>query len=448
MSPQSQPGQSFRFDQLSTTGCNWIAFSGGADSVCLLDCVREFRTQFEIQVVHIDHGLDAESAARARRAVELAAGLGFDCRVECLCIEPPYPGGLEAAARQARYRRFEALMQAEDRLLTAHHADDQAETVLLRLLRGAGPRGLVGMRPARRLGDGWLIRPLLEWSREDILKRLAQRALNWIEDPTNRNLELDRNFLRLEVIPAIRRRWPSWRSSLLTARDWQALAADALGRETARRLDEVSTTTAGGELVLELGAWTRRDELQACALVRAFCAHRSVPPPPLARLREFVRQSARAGADRQPLLDWRFGQLHAWRARVWLDYKPLPPAPWRVSWQPDRAPRIELPVGGALVWRGPAPPAEFRCLRVQSTPPAAALRSNPNRPAARITELMRQAGIPPWRRPWMPALLADSGQPLALGPDWLDVGFAEALKARGTQLAWHDRPITLLPSYR
>ena len=177
-----------------------------------------------IECVHVDHGLDPDSAQRADRAVELAGRLGIPCRIAR--IEVTAGRGPEAAARDARYRVLEALVGPGEVLVTAHHADDQAETILLRLIRGAGPEGLAGISPLRRFGQGWLSRPLLDQSRAAIEHWLERHELDCIRDPANDCLDFDRNHLRHRVLPELRERWPGVETAL---RRSARLCGDAAG---------------------------------------------------------------------------------------------------------------------------------------------------------------------------------------------------------------------------
>jgi tRNA(Ile)-lysidine synthase len=422
---------------------NLLAFSGGPDSACLLHLLLDRGLGPRLRVVHVDHGLDDASAERARSARALAERLGADCRIERLARDEATGGGPEAAARRARYQRLCALMRPGDHLLTAHHADDQVETVLLRLLRGAGPTGLAGMAGLRPLPPGFLARPLLRCTRADILAYLEARGIEPVDDPSNRDPSFDRNYLRHRVLPAIARRWPGYRSAVLRAADWQRSAAAAVDARARSDWQRTWTAAASGEALLALSQWLALEPNRACAVIRHWCSLHGLPEPPTPRLRDFRRQCLEARSDRQPLLDWPAAQLRAHRNALWLDRKPLPPDDWQLDWSP-RAP-APLPAGGSLVLQGPRPRGLDGAWQLGPAPAGARLRPREGGRGRRVGELLREAGIPPWRRPALPALTID-GRLAAVATDWLDAAFSRQLSAAGARLEWRGRPRALLPS--
>jgi len=193
-----------------------VGLSGGVDSVVLLHLLRELapRHGFRLSAVHVHHGLSPNADDWARFCRKLCRGWVVPLTVRRVSVQKK-GRGLEAAAREARRAAFAAV--AADAIVLAHHLDDQAETVLLNLLRGAGPRGAAAMQAAGRLGDKRLLRPLLQVRRREILAYARAHHLEWIEDESNRDAALARNFLRLRVGPLLEERFPRWRESLARA---------------------------------------------------------------------------------------------------------------------------------------------------------------------------------------------------------------------------------------
>ena len=186
------------------------AFSGGLDSTVLLHALAELRKQHgkALCAVHVDHGLHPDSGDWARHCRRIAKRL--DVEFECERVDVDVDSGLgpEAAARDARYAALARHVNCGDWLLSAHHRDDQAETLLMNLLRGSGPAGVAGIPAARRFGDAWVLRPLLDIPRDELLRYASAADLEWLTDPSNEETQFDRNYLRNEVLPVLERRWP------------------------------------------------------------------------------------------------------------------------------------------------------------------------------------------------------------------------------------------------
>lgn len=186
-----------------------VALSGGLDSTVLLHLLVSLAQREALpplSAMHIHHGLQAAADTWPAHCRELCAALSVPLQVEYVQVAPG--ASLEQAAREARYAAFTARLGAGEVLLTAQHRDDQAETLLFRLLRGAGVQGLSAMPVSRALGAGRLLRPLLNCSRDELLAYAREHGLVWVEDPSNTDERFSRNYLRRQVLPALLRRWP------------------------------------------------------------------------------------------------------------------------------------------------------------------------------------------------------------------------------------------------
>lgn len=198
----------------------FVAFSGGVDSSVLLHRLLEYKNQYTIILWHINHGLQGNAMSMQDFATTQAQSYGLESRIDCLKLNPG-DGNLEANARQQRYGLFAAVLSNHDALLTAHHMNDQAETLLLNMMRGSGASGLRAIAMQKRLGQGFLFRPLLNSTREDILNYARHFQLEWVEDPSNDSLHFDRNYIRHQVMPALNKRWPSSVSQMHRVCEWQ-----------------------------------------------------------------------------------------------------------------------------------------------------------------------------------------------------------------------------------
>lgn len=186
-----------------------VAFSGGLDSTVLLHLLARLSRQHALpplSAIHIHHGLQAVADAWPEHCRAFCAQLGVPLQV--VRVEVASGASIEQAARQARYGALAAALGDREVVFTAQHRDDQAETLLFRLLRGAGVRGLAAMPTSRALGRGRLVRPLLNVSRAELERYAREQGLSWIEDPSNRDTAYARNFLRHEVWPVLTRQWP------------------------------------------------------------------------------------------------------------------------------------------------------------------------------------------------------------------------------------------------
>jgi tRNA(Ile)-lysidine synthase len=296
-----------------------VAVSGGADSVALLHVLARlgWRRGWTLEVLHFDHRLrGADSDADRRFVEELAAGMGLACHVECADVRAAAQGAnLEQTARQMRYKFF-AEMRARRGLevvATGHTASDQAETVLLRVLRGAGAESLAGIRP---VNDGWVVRPLIEVTREEVRQWLRSEGLEWREDASNADICYDRNRIRHELLPLLRREWnPAVEEALARlagafARDeeWWAQQTEVVWREAARR--------CRWGVILDTKALGRAHPALQVRVLKKACAEAAGVAPRiegehLETLLALVRQRAGAGKASLPgVRAWRsFGQV-------------------------------------------------------------------------------------------------------------------------------------------
>jgi tRNA(Ile)-lysidine synthase len=268
-----------------------------------------------LRAIHVDHSLHADSVQWARACRELADshGVAFDeVRVAVNLDAGQSP---EAAAREARYAALAARLEPGEVLLTAHHADDQLETILLQWLRGGGLRSIAGMAPLGRFGAAaWHARPLLEFTREELAAWAGTQGLRWQEDPSNLDRRFDRNYLRLEVLPALRQRWPAVAA---TAGRVAHYARDALEAEAACVADDLPRVLAG--TVVELDALQSLPEPRQRAVLRAWLAGLGLPPASARNLAALLRDMTIAAADRIPETRWPGVVVRRYRGRLHAD---------------------------------------------------------------------------------------------------------------------------------
>jgi tRNA(Ile)-lysidine synthase len=381
-----------------------VGLSGGVDSVALLSLLAELAPQlrFALAAIHVNHGISPNAPRWAQFCAELCREKDVPLQVETVDLSPWRALGLEGAARRARYDAF--ARARTDVIALAQHRDDQAETLLLQLVRGAGVRGLAGM-PGERLLEGTgirLVRPLLGTSRAEIEAWARARGLAWIEDESNDDTARRRNFLRHEVLPLLERQFPAAREAI-------ARAAGHL-REAGELVDVLarSDLEAIGGLPIDVSALLALGAVRAKSVLRHCCDRQGMVPPGSARLEELLRQLAAARRDasvRIPVSGWTF---HRYRGRVYLEpARSTPDAAVCETWAGESTmPLVAL--GGVLRFK----PEEGKGLSVAKLRRAAVtvrtrgggerLRPDGRRPRRTLKNLLQEGNVPPWRRERIP----------------------------------------------
>ena len=415
-----------------------VACSGGLDSTVLLHalCRAGARTA-PITAVHVHHGLHADADRWERHCRRFAGQLGVDFIERRIEIPAPDPRGPEAAARAARYAALAELVQPGDHLLTAHHEEDQAETLLLNLMRGSGAAGLAGIGAVQPFGKGLLLRPLLGVPRAALEAYAAAHALEWCEDPSNADTRFDRNFLRREILPALRRRWPAASASL-------ARSARLLG-EASELQDELAAldlAALGGDPArLEAAGLAQLSAARQRNLLRHAIRRLGLPAAPGTRLEQAVHELLPAARDAQPLVRWPGGELRRYRGVVYV----LPPLESGVPPEP-----LSLPADGSAVSLGDAlgclaleraargidPALVGDGLRVAFRAGGETLRPGGRTHTQPLKKLLQEQGVLPWMRDRVPLLYADD-RLVAVGDLWMA---EEALCADGYVVRWIDKP--------
>ena len=414
-----------------------VAFSGGLDSAVLLHAVSKLDANIPVIALHIDHALHPDSARWAERAQAFAAALDVDCVV--VAVETVDSGsGLEAAARAARYAAFERFLESGDWLLSAHHRDDQAETLLLNLLRGSGTLGLASMPVVRPLGQGLLVRPLLDVTREQLRAYASEQGLTWSEDPANADLRFDRNFLRHEVLPLLATRWPGAGKALARSAD---VAADTQLLLDALAADDLSRIGATETQRLPLSGLLQLDIRRQANLIRYACRQQALPLPPASRLREVLVTLLHSAADAQPVVAWPGATIRRFRDTVFLLSEAAEPIELPAgTLTPDASVDLGEGLGTlalvAVPGVGIAPEIAEAGLVVTGRRGGERLKPTQGGATRRLKSLLQEAGVLPWMRDRIP-LLAANGQLVAVGDLWVD---AQYQGEPGYAVVWSGKP--------
>jgi tRNA(Ile)-lysidine synthase len=372
-----------------------VGLSGGVDSVVLLYRLKDRG----VAAIHVHHGLSPHADAWAKFCRKLCKRLDVPFVVKRVKVVKRGKG-LEAAARDARFQVFRE--SPFEVIALAHNLDDQAETVLMNLLRGAGARGASGMRERSRVGGKVLLRPLLRTTRAEILAYARKHSLEWIEDESNADEALTRNFIRRAVGPLLEKKFPKWKESL--GRAARHFSKQEIGKED---------------------------------LLRRYLRSKGLKAPSEAKLVEMLKQLA-SGAPRIKLRH-DGATLRTYRGKLFLDPEyasRFSPQEW------SGEPRLGLPeLGGELRFRkvrGKGIALEHKPLSVRLRSGGERLQPDPRRPRRTLKNLFQEAGIPPWERERLPLLFR--GEDLVWVPGLgIDARFQAQSEAQGLVPEWRSR---------
>jgi tRNA(Ile)-lysidine synthase len=426
-----------------------VAYSGGLDSTVLLHLVvsvnRQLATPLAICALHINHHLSPNAAAWQAHCQQQAQQWGVDFYSADVAVASEGQG-VEAAARDARYRRFENFLTADDCLLMGHHLDDQAETFLLRLLRGAGALGLSAMPVTRQLGLASLYRPLLAITRDALSEYAEQQHLSWVDDDSNASTVFDRNFLRHELFPVLHRRWPQAKVQFAKAAEHLQSAQQLLNDLAALDLANANEQQARYGWCVDLLPLQQLSSERRNNTLRFWCMQRQGDVPELQHLQQIQAQFF--GVDlpsTSALVNWGGSSIRYFNQRLYL-MPSLPPFNVSTnvfSW--DGRHPLKLPSAGQIQL--------IKVDKVQASTPAlhskyqrcalsVAWRQGGERctPQGRsgsqsLKKLLQEYQLETWLRDRVPLLFID-GQLAAVGDLWVCDTFAAQLGDEGYSIVW------------
>ncbi|QIK37848.1 tRNA lysidine(34) synthetase TilS [Caldichromatium japonicum] len=393
----------------------WLAYSGGLDSSVLLAVLAELRRQApdlpgigRLAAVHVDHDLHPASGTWAEHCAARCAELAIPLMIDWPDLPPTRGTSIESWARAARRAIFGRLLMPGEVLLLAQHGDDQAETLLLALLRGSGPAGLAAMPALAPLGAGRLFRPFLDLDRALLVAYAQHYGLFWIDDPSNAETRFDRNYLRHQILPHLRARWPATVQNLVRSARLCAEAAELSERLAAQTLEEVRGALPG---TLSIAHLMSLDPSLAKAVIRLWLSEQGFQPPDAQRLKRLLTEFIPARADAYPLIQWSGCEIRRYRDLL-LALPPFPPLPsettllWLLG---ERSVHLELPAGlGRLVWE---PLKRWRDVpiltQVRFGQWGRPCRARPGGARRDVKKLFQEAGIPAWLRPRWPMLFCN-----------------------------------------
>jgi len=414
-----------------------VAYSGGLDSTVLLHALaaNDAARARGLRAVHIDHGISDSSAAWARHCEVFATSLGVEFLARRVDVTRQADLGLEASARHARYAAIETLISPGEIVALAHHRDDQTETVLLKLLRGAGPEGLGAMRPMRRLGVGHAWRPLLGLPRAALREYAGAQGLNWIGDPSNEDPGIDRNYLRLQVLPRIVARWPEAAGSIAQSAAWARSAAEFIDGEARRALARVQGLDPA---TLHFRDWLDLPEALRDPVLRQWLRGLGLAEPTHFQATELVRQINEAAEDRQPCVRWPGVEVRRYRDLLYA-MRPLqfPPLDWNAPFDGSEL-RLPLDLGTLRLSGASADARLAQPLQVRFRRGGENLRLAGHGPTRELRDLLQESGVPPWQRARLPLLFDADERLVAIADLFIGDAAAALLAPLDAGIEWID----------
>jgi tRNA(Ile)-lysidine synthase len=413
-----------------------VGLSGGLDSTALLHATAALaaREGLALRALHVNHGLQPQSDDWVDACRRVCAGLGVAFESREVRVARGSGGSLEAEARSARYAAVAAALADGERFLAAHHRDDQLETVLIQLLRGAGVAGLAAMPHRAPLGQGWLLRPLLEVGRDELEDYANRNGLAWLQDPMNGEERFDRAYLRKRVLPPLLERWPAAAATIGRSASHLAEASRLIAV-----LAEADARALLDEGRLDIRALARLSRDRQVNVLRWWLREQRLRPPPAARLGAALAELLGAKPDGAPCLRWTEGEIRRYRGRLYA----LAPLPAFVETGRE-ATRIDLGAGlghFSLVASSDGglriPPGVEATLGFRMG--GESLRPHPGRPRKRLKALCQEAGVVPWMRDRLP-LVYVGGRLAAVADLWIDAEFFADGGADAVKPVWTGRP--------
>ncbi|HET7315014.1 tRNA lysidine(34) synthetase TilS [Salinisphaera sp.] len=412
-----------------------VAYSGGRDSTALLYALAHSGPAIAIRAVHICHRLETAAEAWAEHCRRCCEALGIDFVRRDIQVDTRR-GGLEAAARAARYAELRRWIGPNEVLVTAHHADDQAETFLLQALRGAGVAGLAGMPALAAFGAGRLWRPWLDVPRAAITAYAQAHGLEWVEDETNRDSRRARGYLRSEVWPALIAQWPAAAETLSRSAGWAAQATEAIAA-----LAEVDRAAVGNEdATLAIPALSELSFPRQSEVLRWWLAEQGRDRPGHRHVAE-IRRLLGAREHAGPRVAFASTEVRRFDGRLFAMARlPAAPAPGTVIEWPIGCASLALPPGCGRIAIEPNTQLERpHDLRIVFNEPGARM-ARAGGGSTPVSEWLRGARVPTWVRQRLPRIQAGDTL-LAVPGTWRHPEIAQWFGGRAPRFEWeHDLP--------
>lgn len=406
-----------RLEQCSTL---FVGYSGGLDSTVLLHLLSlQTSLRGKLVAVHINHGISPNALAWQQHCEQfcLHAGIPYVAR----SVDFDRSANVEEQARDARYAVFSSLLTANDGLLLGHHQDDQAETVLLQLFRGAGIDGLAAMQDIGQIGPGVLLRPLLSCSRNELHNYADQHQLHWINDESNGDIKYSRNYLRQHILPLLAKRWPGIAGNLSRTAAHCAHAKTNLEALALIDCNDLNLT----EPCLPLHSFENFSEARLVNILRLWLRKNQIQQPSADIMQRIVHEVCYASPGAMPIVSWNDMQIRRYQQALYLDRNRVIALPKSISWE-----HFPLPLDVA---------AGYMRITAKNTTPGLSIPDNADISVAfrqggerlvwhgqtkELKKLFQEWGVAPWLRNRIPLVYINGELAVIVGYAISDLFFS------------------------
>jgi len=417
--------------QLELHGKKFLcAFSGGLDSSVLLHAAARI-PGIQLRAIHIHHGLHADADKWTRHCEKFCLELNIEVEVIKVEVDKSDGKGTEAAARHARYLAIAKHIREDEILLTAHHLQDQAETLLLRLLRGSGSQGLGAMRELSSAHGFRQLRPLLSVSKTDLQNYANTEKLSWVEDPSNEKTDFDRNYLRHEILPLLEKRWPQAAMNLSRSAGLLAEEHQCLREQSEIFLAEIQSID---RRAISVSGLLQHSKPWRAQILRAWISSLDASPLPVNIFQEIEQSVMSAKEDASAQVRWADTEIARWRDCLYLSATETGmPEDWQCLWNGDDS--FTMPNGDCWGFESRDPSTSIASLvhtafgdnlSVSLRKGGENIRLANRDHHSSVKNCLQELGVPPWERRRLPLLFTAAGECLAVGDVLLSARF-EAL---------------------
>jgi tRNA(Ile)-lysidine synthase len=383
-----------------------VAYSGGLDSHVLLHSLTQLRSahpDIALRAIHFHHGLNTQADDWMLHCQQMCAALKVEYQGQRLQLDSGSGKSIEEMARSARYGALGEALRDDEVVLTGHHQNDQAETLLLQLFRGAGPKGMAAMAECSHFEKPWLLRPLLTVNKASLEAYASRHHLQWIEDNSNQDLKFDRNFVRHQLLPLLQQRWPSVVTTLTRSAKHCAEASILLA---ATADCEILSLQGSVPHTLSVEGLRMLNPLKQRLVIRRWLEHRHLPIPSQVKLRQIMEEVLPCRGDALPKVHWQGAELRRYRDDLYA-FRPQPTLdpslviPWDL--RGDLALPADLGTLTALecrqspLYKGGPVSIRFRSGGEYCRPAGLKMRRS-------LKNLFQEWGIPPWQRNRIPLI--------------------------------------------